>query len=106
MNKIIVSISILLLSTSLITSCGGQKEASTSSEESSVNEEVATTVEKSENEESTENEKSTTEKIEAKAKEVNDKVVEKVNEGKEASRPLLNKMKGKIKETLEKKETN
>jgi hypothetical protein len=105
MKKIIIPISIIFLTSSLIISCGGKKEDATETVESTVNEEVATRSETSEMD-SSENEKSTTEKIEVKAKEVKDKVVEKVIEGKEASRPLLNKVKGQIKEKLERKEVN
>jgi hypothetical protein len=40
-------------------------------------------------------------KVKDKATEAKDKVVEKVNEGKKASRPLINRIKGKIREKTE-----
>jgi hypothetical protein len=106
MKKHLVHFSLLLLSVTFISSCGGDKLDATVSETSTVSGESATQSETPKIEDSSTNEKSTSEKIKEKATETEDKIVEKVNEGKEASRPLLNRMKGKLKEKMESKQSN
>lgn len=106
MKKHLVNLSLLLLSVTFISSCGGDKSDATLSETGPVNGVTATESETSKIDDSSENEKSTSEKLKEKATETKDKVVEKVNEGREASRPLLNRMKGKLKEKMESKQSN
>ncbi len=106
MKKYFVHFSLLLLSVTFISSCGGDKSDATMTETSTVNGDSATETETPKINDSSENEKSTSEKLKEKATETKDKVVEKVNEGREASRPLLNRMKGKLKEKMESKQSN
>lgn len=101
MKKLFRNFSLVLLAVALTSSCGGDKSDATISETTSANEMEAAGPESNATENSSQNEKSTTEKVKDKATEAKDKVVEKVNEGKKASRPLINRIKGKIREKTE-----
>jgi hypothetical protein len=101
MKKQLINFSLVLLAVAITSSCGGDKSDASISETTSSNQMEAEEPESNATENSSQNEKPTTEKIKEKAKVAKDKVVEKVNEGKKASRPLINQIKGKIREKTE-----
>ena len=97
MKKIILSLAIVFATSTVLVSCGGKKDEGSANATTEAITEDATETEEVSTETASENEESTMDKVKEKASEIKDKASEKIEEGKEVAKPVVDKIKGKIK---------
>ena len=102
MKMCILKVGLILISCTLLTSCGGKKEKPSDVPSASQSEVPSQNNQAKKEEPASNNEKLSRDKIEKKVIETKDKVVKRVEEGIEASKPVLDKVKNKVKENLDK----